>query len=105
MNFNPDRSLARLKVRLVAKGYSQVYGMDYHDTSLVPKMMYVQVLIYLPATHYWSLYQLDIKNIFLNDILDEEVYMEQPPYFVAQGESGKVCKLKKSYELKESSGA
>jgi len=35
----------------------------------------------------------DIKNVFLNDILDE-VYMEQPPGFVAQGECAKVCRLK-----------
>ena len=39
---------------------------------------------------------LDVKNAFLNGALKEEVYMEQPPRFVAQGESGKVCRFHKA---------
>ena len=51
----------------------------------------------------WPLYQLDIKNVFLHGDLVEEVYMEQPPGFVAQGESGLVCRLRRSlYGLKQS---
>ena len=51
----------------------------------------------------WPLYQLDIKNVFLHGDLPEEVYMEQPPGFVAQGESGLVCRLRRSlYGLKQS---
>ena len=45
----------------------------------------------------------DIKNVFLNDIFNEEIYIEQPPSFVAQGEFANVCRLKKSlYILKQS---
>ena len=51
----------------------------------------------------WPLYQLDIKNVFLHGDLAEEVYMEQPPGFVAQGEFGLVCRLRRSlYDSKKS---
>nr|GEX75864.1 uncharacterized mitochondrial protein AtMg00810-like [Tanacetum cinerariifolium] len=63
VKMNPDGSIARLKARLVAKGYAQTYGIDYSET-------------FSP-------------NAFLHGDL-EEVYMEQPPRFVAHGEFGRV---------------
>ena len=72
--------------------------MDYFDTfSPVTKMTYVRLFISLTATYNWDLYQLVHGN------LQEEVYIAQPPGFVAQGEIGKVCHLRKSlYGLKQS---
>ena len=94
---NPDGSVAQLKARLVAKGYAQTYGVNFFDTfSPVAKMAYVRLFISLVATYNWDLHQLDIKNAFLHGDLQEEVYMEQPPRFVAQGEIEKVCRLRKS---------
>ena len=92
----------RLKARLVAKGYTQIYGSDYYDIfSHVAKMTSVRLLLSMTTMSSWPLYQLDIKNAFLHGDLAEEVYMEQPLGFVAQGKSGLVCRLRRSlYDLK-----
>ena len=101
---NPDGSIARLKACLIAKGYAQTYGVDYSNIfSPIAKMTFVQLFISLATTYNWDLHHLDIKNAFLHGNLQEEVYMEQTPRFVAQGEIGRVCRLRKSlYGLKQS---
>ena len=101
---HPDGKLDRLEAHLVAKGYTQIYGLDYSENfSPVAKHASVHLFISLAATYNWPLHQLDVKNAFLNGTLMEEVFMEQPPGFVAQGESSLVCRLKKSiYVLKQS---
>ena len=78
--------------------------MDCSDTfSLIVKLISIRLFISLAATHGWDLHQLDIKKAFLHVNLTEEVYMEQPPKFVAQGEIVRVCRLRKSlYGLKQS---
>ena len=104
MKVGPDGQVDWLKARLVAKGYTQQYGLDYYDTfSLVAKIVSVRLLLSIATMRLWPLFQLDIKNVFLHGDLADEVYMEQPPSFVAQGESGLVCKLRRSlYGLKQS---
>ena len=80
----PDDQVDRLKTRLVAKGYTQQYGLDYYDTfSPIDKIAFVCLLLSMAAMHSWPLFQLDIKNVFLHGDLAEEVYMEQLPCFVA----------------------
>ena len=78
--------------------------MDYSNTfSLVAKLTSIRLFTSLATTHGWDLHHLDIKNVFLHGDLAEEVYMEQPPGVVAQGEISRVCRLRKSlYGLKQS---
>ena len=67
-------------------------------------MASVRLFLSIAAIRHWPLHQLDIKNAFLHGDLEEEVYMEQPPGFVAQGESSTiVCRLHRYlYGLKQS---
>lgn len=86
----PNGNMDRLKARLVAKGFSQIFGQDYRDTfSPVVKMASIWVFLSMAAMNQWRLHQLDVKIAFLHGDLNltEEIYMEQPSGFVAQGES------------------
>ncbi|KAJ7969877.1 Retrovirus-related Pol polyprotein from transposon TNT 1-94 [Quillaja saponaria] len=97
-------TIERYKARLVARGFTQTYGVDYQETfAHVAKMNSIRVLISCAVNLGWDLQQLDVKNAFLHGDLAEEVYMEIPPGFSCQKTEGKVCKLKKSlYGLKQS---
>ena len=75
-----DGRVDRLKARLIAKRYTQIYDSDYYDTfSPVAKMASILLLFFMTTMRSWPLYQLDIKNAFLHGDLAEEVYVEQPP--------------------------
>ena len=70
------------------------------------KLNSIRVILSIVVNLDWLLYQFDIKNAFLNDDLDEEIYMRVPLGFEKEASIGKVCRLKKSlYELKQSSRA
>ena len=98
MKINLDGSIARLKAHLVAKGHAQTSRVDYSDTFCpVAKLISIRLFISLAATHGWDLHQLDIKNVFLHGDLAEEVYMEQPHGFVAQGEISRVVVSENHY--------
>ncbi|CAH9078510.1 unnamed protein product [Cuscuta europaea] len=87
----PHGQVDRFKAHLVAKGYTQIYGLDYTDTfSSVVKIASIRLILFMAAMSHWPLFQLDIKNAFLHGNLDEEVYMEQPPDFIARGGGGGV---------------
>ncbi|RVW56769.1 Retrovirus-related Pol polyprotein from transposon RE1 [Vitis vinifera] len=80
VKYKYDGSLDKYKVRLVTKGYSQTYCIDYHVTlALAAKMNTIDILLSLVGVKDWSLHQVDVKNVFLHRDLEEEVYMDIPP--------------------------
>jgi hypothetical protein len=98
-----DGSIDRYKTWLVAKGFKQRYGIDYDDTfSPVVKATTIQVVLSITVSKGWSLRQLDAQNVFLHSVLEEEVYMKQPPGYEDKQYPDYVYHLKKAiYGLKQ----
>ena len=99
-----DDSVEHSKAHLDAKGHTQTYSIDYAKTfSHVAKISSIKILISLATNLGLPKFQLDVRNASSNGNSKEEVNMEQPPEFVAQGESRKVCRSHKAiYGLKQS---
>jgi hypothetical protein len=95
----------RHHTRLVAKGFTQIPGLDYDETfSPVARFESLRLLLALAALEDWEVHQMDVKSAFLNGVLDEEIYMEQPQGFTSTGNETKVCRLLKAiYGLKQAS--
>jgi hypothetical protein len=87
----------------VAKGFTQKKEEDYFDTySPVARLPTIRVLLALAAAYKLLVHQMDVKTIFLNGELEEEIYMQQLEGFVVKGQESKVCCLIKSlYDLKQ----
>jgi hypothetical protein len=95
--------VTRNKARLVAKGYSQVEGLDFDETyAPVARLESIRILLAYATYHGFKLYQMDVKNAFLNGPIKEEVYVEQPPGFEDSEYPNHVYKLSKAlYRLKQ----
>jgi hypothetical protein len=72
-----DGSVEKYKVRFVARGFSQVEGIDYEETfAPVSRYTSIRTIISLAASMGWRLHQMDVKTTFLNGKIEEEVYIE-----------------------------
>ena len=94
----------RKKTRLVARGFTQTYGEDYIDTfAPVAKLHTVRIVLSIATNLEWDLWQMDVKNAFLQGELEDEVYMHPPPGLEHLVKPGNVLRLKKAiYGLKQS---
>ena len=103
MKKNAKGEVERYKARLVVKGYSQQQGIDYDEVfAPIACLETIRLLIALVTQNKWSIFQMDVKSVFLNGYLEEEVYVEQPIGYVVKGQEGKFLKLKKDlYGLKQ----
>jgi len=101
--FNEHGAVDKYKARLVVKGYSQQYGVDYTEVfALVARTETIRLVVALAAQRGWAIYQLDVKSAFLYGELNEEVFMEQPCGYVQKRHEHKVYKLKRTlYGLKQ----
>ena len=99
--------ISRYKVRYVAKGYAQQYGIDFEKTTAPnARLESFHLVLHLAASLGWDLHQFNIKTAFLHGVLppEETVYMEQPPGFEEPGKENWVWQLQKSiYGMKQAS--
>ena len=97
--YNANNEIEQFKAQLVAKRFTQQFGIDYNETfAPVIKMILIRILLLIAAVKDLEIQYMDVKSAFLNIELEEEIYLDQPQGF-KQGNL--VCKLNKSlYRLK-----
>jgi hypothetical protein len=95
--------VTRNKAQLLAKGYSQVEGLDFDETyAPIARLESIRILLSYATYHGFKLYQMDVKSAFLNSPIKEEVYVEQSPDFEDSEYPNHVYKLSKAlYGLKQ----
>jgi len=103
VKLNPDGSVSKYKVRLVARGFLHRYGVDYNEVfAPIARLETIRLVVALASSKSWSLSHLDVKSAFLNGPLEEDMYVTQPPGFEVSGKEHMVYKLHKTlYGLKQ----
>ena len=93
-------SIKQYKACLIAKDFTQEYGIDYEETFIsVARISFVCAHLAVVAASKWDIFQMDVKNAFLNGNLSKEVYM-QPPLSLSI-ESNKIYHIRRAlYGLK-----
>jgi hypothetical protein len=93
----------RNNARLVAQGFNQVEGLDFVKIfALVTRLETIMILLVFAVSKGFKLYQMNVKSAFLNGVIQEEVYVSQPPGFENHKYPNRVYKLSKAlYEIKQ----
>jgi hypothetical protein len=96
-------AIIKHKARLVARGFLQREGIDFDDAfTPVARMESVRLLLALAVQECWRVHHIDVKSVFLNGDLKEEVYVHQPPRFAIPDMEGKVMRLRNAlYGLRQ----
>nr|KAJ0186480.1 hypothetical protein LSAT_V11C900458500 [Lactuca sativa] len=98
-----DGIITRNKARLVAQGFTQIESIDYGET-FSPVARIEAIRLFLAYAYYMNfiVYQMDVKTTFLHGVLEEEVFLNQPPGFVDKDHPDYVYRLDKAvYGLKQ----
>eukprot|EP00253_Pinus_taeda_P028459 PITA_28459 len=83
---NAEGKVEKYKAQLVAKGYSQVLGIDFGDIcSPIAKVASIRLLLSVATAFYFEVEQMDVRTTFLHGDLEEEIYMKQPEGFAVKG--------------------
>nr|GEX23614.1 hypothetical protein [Tanacetum cinerariifolium] len=100
---NEFERILKNKARLVARGYRQEEGIDFEESfAPLARLEAIQILLAYAAYMNMTVYQMDVKTVFLNGILRKEVYVSQPDGFVDPDNPNHVYRLKKAlYRLKQ----
>ncbi len=70
--------IERYKARFVARGFTQILGLDYNETyAPVVSTVSLRIVLAMMAAKGWDMTQLDVETAFLNSDIDEEIYVEQ----------------------------
>jgi hypothetical protein len=98
-----DGSVEKCKAKFVAKEFSQVEGIDYDETfAPVARYSSVRVILAISAQIGWKVHQMDVKIAILNEVVEEEIYVEHPEGFETFSRDMHVCRLKRAlYGLKQ----
>jgi hypothetical protein len=92
-----DGNVEKYKAHFVARGFSQIEGVDYDETfAPVARYTSIRTIIAIAVELGWRIHQMDVKTAFLNGFIEEEVHIEQPQGFEVSDRETHVCLLRKA---------